>query len=199
MFSEHFSGIMIFFNGMEVFHHCNIPLYSRKIAGRSEAELSSNPQNCSNTHNPRKIKEVTMAEVSMSMTLNTPASEVWKTISDFNGLPNFVAAIATSTTEGSGVGAQRTLTLQEGGPPIIERLESFDEKARTLSYSIVESPLPLENYVSTMQVRELSKNSCEITWLSTFEPKGVPEAEAKKIVEGVYSTGFEGLKKLHGC
>ena len=33
---------------------------------------------------------------------------------------------------------------------------------------------------------------------STFEPKGAPEAEAQKIVEGVYTMGFDGLKKIYG-
>ena len=139
-----------------------------------------------------------MAKVSMNTTINASADEVWKTISDFNGLPMFVAPIANSTVEDSGVGAVRTLSLQDGGPPIVERLESFDEESQTLTYSIIESPLPLEGYVSTMEVRDQGEGKCELTWSSTFELKGASEDEAKKIVEGVYSAGFEGLKKLYG-
>jgi hypothetical protein len=138
-----------------------------------------------------------MANVSMSVKIQAPAAEVWKIISDFNGLPKFVAAIVNSTMEGSGVGAVRTLTLGDGGQTV-EKLEGLDEQARSLSYSIVNSPLPLENYLSTMQVRDLGRNKCEVVWSSTFKPKGAPEAEAKKIVEGVYSLGFDGLKKMYG-
>lgn len=139
-----------------------------------------------------------MSKVSMQTTLPAAADKVWQIISDFNGLPKFVAAITHSSTEGSGVGAVRTLTLAGGGPPVVEKLERWDAKARTLSYSIVKSGLPVENYLSTMEIRDLGKNQCELKWSSTFEPKGVPEAEAKKIVEGVYTAGFEGLKKLYG-
>jgi hypothetical protein len=139
-----------------------------------------------------------MSKVSMQTTVRAAADKVWKTISDFNGLPKFVAAITHSSTEGSGVGAVRTLTLAGGGAPIVEKLESWDPKTRTLSYSIVKGPLPLEKYLSTMEVRDLGKDKCELKWSSTFESKGVSEAEAKKIVEGFYSAGFEGLKKLYG-
>ena len=37
-----------------------------------------------------------------------------------------------------------------------------------------------------------------LTWWSTFEPKGASEAEVQKILEGVYTMGFDGLKKIYG-
>lgn len=49
-----------------------------------------------------------------------------------------------------------------------------------------------------MEVRKLDKNRCELQCSSTFEPHGVSEAEAIKVVEGVYSMGFDGLKKIYG-
>ena len=138
-----------------------------------------------------------MASVSMSTTINTDVVEAWKTISDFNGLPKFISAIATSTMEGSGVGAVRTLTLQDGGQ-IVEKLESCDESALTLSYSIVKSPLPLENYLAIMKLKDLGGGKCELSWSSTFDPKGAPAEEAQGVVTGVYTAGFDGLKQLYG-
>jgi hypothetical protein len=139
-----------------------------------------------------------MATISMKATFNASADEVWKTIKDFNGLPKFIAAITKSDMKGAGIGAVRTLTLATGGPPIAEKLEKLDEKARTLSYSIVESPLPIEKYFATMELKALGKGQCQLNWSSTFEPKGVTEEAAKKVVEGVYNAGFEGLKRLYG-
>lgn len=139
-----------------------------------------------------------MASVSMTTSIGAPASAVWQIIRDFNGLQKFLPAIAKSTVVGDGVGAVRTLTLQDGAE-VVERLESFDEGQQSLSYRIVSSPLPLEGYVATMKVRPLGDARCELAWSSTFDPKGAPEAEAKAIVEGVYAAGFEGLKKLHGA
>lgn len=140
-----------------------------------------------------------MSKVSMSTRIDASADQVWKVLSDFNGLPVFVDAFEKSTMEGLGAGALRSLTLKSGGPPIVEKLERLDERAKTLSYSIVTSPLPLKDYFSTVEVIDLGPGQCEVKWYSTFEPKDVPEAEAVKIVEGVYTGGFEGLKKLFGA
>ena len=137
-----------------------------------------------------------MSKVSMSAIINGSADEVWKLLRDFNGLPGFIAAISKSTLQGSGVGAVRTLTLEGGGPPILEKLESLDEKARTLCYSIITSPLPVAGYFATVELKELGPGNCELHWGSTFEPKGVPEAEAVQVIKGVYAGAFEGLKGI---
>jgi hypothetical protein len=137
-----------------------------------------------------------MSKVSMSTIIKATADQVWKIVRDFNGLPAFMEAIAESGTEGRGVGAVRTLTMKDGGPPIVEKLESLDEKARTLTYSIVTSPLPLDAYVATMEVTDLADGQCELKWYSTFQPEGATEEEAMEVVKGVYSMGFDGLKRL---
>jgi hypothetical protein len=143
-------------------------------------------------------QEEVMSKVNMSTRIKGSADEVWKIIRDFNGLPVFISAIKKSTMEGSGVGAVRTLNFEGGGPPVVERLEKFDDHAKTLTYSIVTSPLPLKDYLSTVEVIDVGPAQCELKWYSTFEPEGAPEAEVVKIVEGVYSGAFEGLKKLFG-
>jgi len=137
-----------------------------------------------------------MASVSKKTVLNAPLDQAWSVVGDFNGLPRFVSAVAQSTVEGSGTGALRTLTLQDGGK-IVERLESFDEGQTTLQYSIVSSPLPVDNYLSTMKLASLDDGRCELEWSSTFDPKGVPQAEAEGIIGGIYEMGFEGLNKLY--
>ena len=139
-----------------------------------------------------------MTTVSMSIKINTSAEKLWALVSDFNGLSKFVAAVTKSTIEGSGVGALRTLTLPDGSQ-VVEKLESLDEQAKSLSYSMVSGPMPVENYISFMKVLEISENQSELEWSSNFGPKGVPEAEAKDAIEGVYSLGFEGLKNLFGA
>ncbi|MDR3557794.1 MAG: SRPBCC family protein [Syntrophobacteraceae bacterium] len=139
-----------------------------------------------------------MSKVSMNTRLNASADAVWKVLREFNGLPVFIAAIKESTMEGSGVGAVRTLTLEGGGPPIVEKLEALDDQAKTFSYSIVTSPLPLTNYLAKVETIDLGASQCEVKWQSTFEPHGATEAEAVKVIEGVYSAAFEGLHKLFG-
>jgi hypothetical protein len=131
------------------------------------------------------------------MTINASAEAVWETISRFGGLEEFIPAVASCSLEGSGVGAMRSLALQDGGM-VHERLETLDEAARTLQYSITESPLPFTDYLATMQVRDAGSGQCEIEWSSTFEPDGVSEAEAVEMLQGIYRGGIEGLEKMLG-
>jgi hypothetical protein len=137
-----------------------------------------------------------MTRVSMSTIIKAPAKEVWQVVSNFNGAPAFITAIAQSSVEGAGVGAIRRLVLKDGGAPIVERLEKFNEKARTLSYAILASPLPLADYVATMQIKDLGHGQCELKWYSAFKPKDASEPEAIAVVEDIYTMGFNGLKKL---
>jgi len=136
-----------------------------------------------------------MAKFAMKTTLNASANAVWQAVGNFGGIRAYVPVVQTCTVEGKGVGAVRTLTL-EGGALVTERLEARDAKARILTYSILTSPLPIEGYVATMRVRELPHDRAELSWSCTFEPKGAPEDECRKIIEGIYAAGFAGLKKL---
>jgi len=57
--------------------------------------------------------------------------------------------------------------------------------------------LPVENYLGTVKVTDLGNDRCEVEWSSTFEPKGLPEEEVSKMINDVYVSAIDGLKKLH--
>lgn len=134
-----------------------------------------------------------MTNVNVHGTIDAPAEKVWNLVNDFNGLDKFVEAVTESSIEGSGAGAVRTLTLQDGGK-VKEKLESLDNDRRILTYSIVESPMPIQNYRGTMQVREISDNQSVFTWSSTFETAEGADEEMEKAMENLYSMGVKGLK-----
>lgn len=135
-----------------------------------------------------------MPSIVLNANIPAPASEVWKVVGDFNGLTKFSPAIAQSTVEGEGVGALRTLQLAEGGT-IVERLESYDADERTLSYSIVESPLPLKDYLSTMRVATTDEG-CHVEWGGTCEADGATDHEVEQLLLGIYSGGLTSLGEL---
>ena len=136
--------------------------------------------------------------VSLTTTIEAPAEEVWKSVSDFGGINKFLELVASITMEGEGVGALRTLTLTDGAK-VVERLDEFDEENHSLTYSIVDSPLPLEGYSATMKLTDLGGGKCELKWFSTFSvPEGSSEEEAKQLVSGIYEAGFAGLKNIYG-
>ena len=72
-----------------------------------------------------------------------------------------------------------------------------DLRAAGFEATIVEGPLPLENYLATIEVRE-DGSACTVDWSSSFEPKGVDEEQARAMVEGIYRGGVKGLRKALG-
>lgn len=134
-----------------------------------------------------------MEKVKVSGIIDGSTDEVWDIVSNFNGLDSFVEAVTNCKTKGSGVGTVRTLTLQDGGK-VKEKLDSLDTDEKVLRYSIVESPMPIENYSGTMQVRELENGQSKFIWSSTFEAAEGTEEDMKEALEGLYSLGVKGLQ-----
>ncbi len=134
-----------------------------------------------------------MTAVKVTEKVAASAADVWTVMSDFGGLePNEM--IASCVVDGDGVGAVRTIALVGGGE-VIERLESCDEGTREFSYAIInESPLPVANYLSKVKVSDDGAGGTTVDWSSTFEPAGVPEADAIKLIEGVYQGGIQRVR-----
>ncbi len=142
-----------------------------------------------------------MVDVTTKDTIDAPADIIWKSLSSFRDIEKYIPLVKRSTVEGSGIGAKRTCIIpnQSGGEEEIqEEMKSLDNNARTFSYSIISSPLPVENYLSTVKVKDLGDEKCEVEWSSTFEPKGMAEEEVVKMIDGVYLAAIDGLKKVHG-
>lgn len=135
-----------------------------------------------------------MPKVSMSQNLNVSADQVWQMIGSFNALPDWHPSVEKS--ELAEEGQTRTLSLMGGGT-IIEKLEKLDDNSRTYTYSIVDSPLPIKNYTSTIKVTGEGDNAT-VEWSSEFDAAGVPENDAMKAIEGVYQAGLDNLKKMFG-
>ena len=142
-----------------------------------------------------------MSKARVNMLINASANEIWKTISAFDGVEKFAPWIASSRVEGSGVGAKRTIVMKDG-VQLFERLERLDEAEKILCYSITDaisnSPLPVKDFVGTIQVGEMSQNQCKIEWSAVFDAQGRPEAEIVAEIEGMLSIAIKELEKLQG-
>lgn len=138
-----------------------------------------------------------MTTVEMTLHLAASAQTVWKRIGGFATLHEWHPTIEQTEMDGAGVGARRTLFL-DGGGKVIERLEDEDPVGRSYTYTIVESPLPVANYLATIRVEPEGADGCTVHWSSTFEPDGVPEDEAKVVIRGIYEAGFGSLVNAFG-
>ncbi|MCP4329344.1 MAG: SRPBCC family protein [Alphaproteobacteria bacterium] len=136
-----------------------------------------------------------MAEVSLKTHLNASADQVWDVIGHFNGLPAWHPMIVESTLDDGG--KMRTLTLPDGSK-VVEELHDSDDGGHTMTYAIVDSPLPVENYVSTIRVIPAQDGvGCTVEWSSAFDPSG-EEGAAINAIHGVYQAGLENLTKMFG-
>lgn len=138
--------------------------------------------------------------------VDAPATKVWEKISNFNDLGAWHPAVkSTEITAGENnkVGAERLLTLQDGGT-IKEKLLAYNAKSKTFKYSIVEGVLPVTSYVSTVTVKPAGKGKSLVIWKGTFKRKdtsatpaeGQDDATAVKVISGVYRGGLDNLKKI---
>ncbi|MFE7340044.1 SRPBCC family protein [Streptomyces griseus] len=132
-----------------------------------------------------------MTSTTASTELPVPADRVWQLIGGFDSLPDWLPYIPTS--ELSEGGRVRTLVNEEGGV-IVERLEAFDNAARSYSYSILRAPFPVTDYLSTIAVREGSAPGRErVEWSGTFTPDGIGDDEAAALFHGIYADGLAAL------
>lgn len=143
--------------------------------------------------------------VEHSMQFAASPARVWTVLGDFKGLPGWHPAVATTAIRGGAanrVGAVREITTKDGAK-IIEELLAWDGAARSMRYRILDSPLPVADYVSTLSVEPAGKGS-RVVWKSNFRratheaATGVDDAKAREIVSGIYLAGFDGLRGALG-
>lgn len=144
--------------------------------------------------------------VSETVEVKAPPDKVWATVKNFDSLnkwhPGFSNDQLVSGSNNT-VGAVRKLTIKDG-PVITEKLLAFDDASRSFRYMIVDSPLPVAHYVSTVAVRAGADGMTKVTWRGTFKRKNTadnpPEAESDagvtKLLQGVYRGGLDNLKKM---
>jgi hypothetical protein len=130
-------------------------------------------------------------ESKASKTTSQPVDAVWQKIGDFCGIGQWHPAIAKC--ELSGDKKDRTLTLKGGGT-IVEHLVRWSDKMHSYTYKIVSSPLPVDHYVSTIHVSAAKSGSGSvISWRGHYFAKGASDADAKKVIDGIYDAGLTAL------
>jgi hypothetical protein len=117
------------------------------------------------------------------------ADAMWTKIGDFCGISKWHPAV--EKCELSADGKTRTLSLKGGGT-IVEALVKMDTAGRSYTYSIVNSPLPVANYTSTIAVSADGAGSA-VNWSGKYDAKGASDADAQKVIQGIYDAGLKAL------
>ena len=141
-----------------------------------------------------------MIKVYTSSVVDAPADAVWAQIRDFNALPQWHPLIADSRIEGASasdrIGCIRNFRTKDGGT-IREQLLTLSDFDYECTYSILESPMGVANYVATLKLTPITDgNRTFAEWSAEFDCPAAREQElAQTIGEGVFQGGFNALKQ----
>ena len=144
-----------------------------------------------------------MARVYVSTVIGAPTDRVWDRVRGFNDLPRWHPMIRDSRIEDAlpadKVSCIRNFNLQNGDN-IREQLLGLSDYDMFCTYSILESPMPLEDYVATIRLTPVTEGDRTfIEWSAEFS---CAPADEDGLVNGigtdVFQVGFDALKRHFG-
>jgi hypothetical protein len=141
-----------------------------------------------------------MVKVVKSTILEPSVDRVWEVLRDFNGHDRWHPAIAESTIERGApsdeVGCVRRFRLADGAE-LREQLLTLSDLEMTFSYCLLDTPIPLFNYVAHVRLIPVTDGDHSFwQWESRFDTRKGEEAEMTKLVgEGIYEAGFEAVRR----
>ncbi|MBV9952165.1 MAG: SRPBCC family protein [Acidimicrobiia bacterium] len=111
---------------------------------------------------------------------------VWAVAGDFGGI-QWMPGIESVTVDGD------DRTINTSGMTIVERLVKRDDDEMTISYSIVDGPVPVESHEATISVVPAGDGS-HVSYSVTTEPD-----DAAGFMKDVYAGALQALKaKIEG-
>jgi NADPH:quinone reductase-like Zn-dependent oxidoreductase len=135
-----------------------------------------------------------------SAVIDAPIDRVWTVVRDFSGHDRWHPAVDSSRMEndagGDVVGAVRRFTL--AGAELREQLLRLNDREHTLTTCILDSPLPLFDYVATIRLKPVTDgNQTFWDWRSQFRAPDDRAGELENLVgQQVYEAGFGGLRRF---
>ncbi|MBM3393296.1 MAG: SRPBCC family protein [Betaproteobacteria bacterium] len=132
--------------------------------------------------------------------IKAPIGKVWDAVKDFDGLHRWHPVFSNDVIKSGRnnvVGAIRTLTIKDG-PSFDETLLAWDAGKRRYTYDVIDpNPLPIKNYVCTMEVVQLRAGVASVIWTSSFMNNSDAKMKNEEVINflnGAYKAGLDALK-----
>lgn len=144
-----------------------------------------------------------MVKVVKSTIMNAPCEQVWDVLRDFNGHDRWHPAVIESAIErgqsSDRVGCVRRFRLTDGSE-LREQLLSLSDLEQTYSYCLLDTPVPLFNYVSHVNLVPVTDGDRTFwQWQCTFSTRpGEEDAMASMVGGDIYEAGFEAIRQHMG-
>ena len=140
-----------------------------------------------------------VVKVKRSTIIDHPSEAVWNVLRDFNGHDHWHPAVASSQIERSResdcVGCIRNFKLQDGSE-LREQLLALSDAEQSYSYCLLDTPIPLLNYVSHVRLYPVTDTDSTFwEWEGRFNTIDNREEELKKMVgNDIYEAGFSAIR-----
>jgi len=144
-----------------------------------------------------------MPKVVKSTILDAPIDAAWEVLRDFNGHEIWHPAIKDSQIERGHahdrVGCVRRFHLVDGSE-LREQLLTLSDLETCFSYCLLETPVPLFNYVAHVRLIPVTdSNRTFWQWESRFDTRtGEADMMSKLVSEQIYEAGFKAIKRHMG-
>ena len=156
---------------------------------------------------PLLAAEAPEMNIEHSIVINAPPEAVWEVVSDFNGLPRWLATITESRIvlgKNREVGAIRELR-RANGTKVQEKLIVYEPWNMTVGYTYIGGQVGATDYFPTITVSDAGDGKSKVVWKAHFKrvaywtdepPAGQDDATPLNALNKTYQMGLENLKKL---
>ncbi len=144
-----------------------------------------------------------MVRVLKSTIMDAPVDAVWDVLRDFNGHDRWHPAVATSEIErglpSDRVGCVRNFRLT-GGENLREQLLTLSDLETTFTYCLLETPIPLLNYVAHVRLMPVTDGDRTFwEWEGRFTtPAGREQELGEMVGTNIYEAGFAAIREHMG-
>ncbi|NEH97726.1 SRPBCC family protein [Rhizobium leguminosarum] len=144
-----------------------------------------------------------MARVYVSSVISAEAGNVWARIRDFNALAKWHPRIRDSRIEDAlpadKIGCIRSIHLQNGDM-IREQLVALSDYDLFYSYTMLEGPMPLSDYMATLRLTPVTDGARTFAeWSAEFSCDPANETDLTNTLgSSVFQGGFDALKRHFG-
>ena len=136
----------------------------------------------------------------VNRTVKVPRSYFWKRLIAFDKiqtlLPKTIKEVKIPDNFSNSLGDVRYVYLEKVYQgEVIERLDGFIEE-KYMSYSVIDkSCLPVENYVSSVNIKQASQNCTEVNWYGHFKAEKKHKDETVNMFKFNYNLICDNMEK----
>ncbi|WP_439869687.1 SRPBCC family protein [Pseudomonas syringae] len=146
------------------------------------------------------IKNPVACRVVSAVDVSGDAASVWAVVGNFGGFQAFIPALESIEVTGEGPGSVRNKLFKDGNVAI-EQLNSRDDQALYMTWSLIHTSLPVSNLWAAMTVAASGDgDTCIASWTIVADPvEGGPEGDAfEAFLQGFADGAMSNVRSLFG-